>query len=63
MMVPGEGPGHKDPRERERMTEEADPETKKPREKSLKLWKSLFLLKIIYLTQLILKSYFAERQF
>ena len=28
MMAPGEGLGHKDPREREIMTQEADPETR-----------------------------------
>ena len=42
------------------MGPEAEPETKKPRKKSLRLQEPFYLSLIICLPQLILKSYFAE---
>ena len=62
-MAPGEGLGHKDAREREIMTQEADPETRSEERRARGFGNHFFVFKIIYLTQLILKSYFAERQF
>ena len=60
-MVPGETSVHRDPRERDIMTPETRSKTKKPREKRLRLWEPLHLFKIIYLAQLILKSFFLRR--
>ena len=57
------GPDHAEPRERDKMVLEAEPETKKPRKKSLRLRMPFFLSLTICLPELILKSYFAERQF
>ena len=63
MMVPGEGSGHKDPRERETMIQEAAPEQRNQGRRAWGLGNHFFLFKIIYVTQLTLNSYFVERQF
>ena len=49
---------HGEPRERDKTAPEEE-----PREKSLRLWEPLWLSLLVCLPQLILTSYFAERQF
>ena len=61
--MPEAEPGHEEPRERLKMGSEMEPETKKPKNKSLKLQEPFYLSLLICLPQLTLRSYFAERQF
>ena len=55
--------GHEELRKRDKMVPEVKPETEKPRKKSLRRGEPLCLSLSTYLTQLILKSHFTERQF
>ena len=57
------GPEHKVPEEGNKMVLKAEPETKRLQKKNVRLQKLFYLSLIICLPQLILKSYFAERQF
>lgn len=50
-------------RERDRLVLEAEPETKTPRKRTLKLWEPFYLSLIIYLPQLILNSFLQRDNF
>lgn len=45
------------------MTQDTEPETKKSRKRNPRLWEPFYLYKIVHLSQLILKTYFPQRQF
>ena len=54
-MAPEKGSGHKEQMERDTMVPEAEPETKKPKEKSLRIQEPFYLSLIFCLLQLISK--------
>lgn len=57
-------PDHKEPKVRDKMVPELEPETKDPRKKKMRQQELFYLSLIIFLLpQLILNSYFTERKF
>ena len=63
IMVPEAESDQEELRERDNVGPEVEPETKKPKRKSLRLQDPFYLFLSACLPQFILKYYFAERQF